>query len=75
MDVDYVMYSGIVQKEDDEIVELAVDEGGTIEIVEVYKEDIEERKKDPISMMPANFKEMLNVQELYNIVAFLSNQK
>jgi hypothetical protein len=69
------MYSGIVQKEDDEIVELAVDEGGTIEIVEVYKEDIEERKKDPISMMPANFNEMLNVQQLYNIVAFLSNQK
>jgi putative heme-binding domain-containing protein len=75
MDVDYVMYSGIVQKEDDEIVELAVDEGGTIEIVEIYKDEIEERKKDPISMMPANFNEMLNVQQLYNIVSFLSNQK
>ena len=75
MTEDYVMYSGIVQKEDDEVIELAVDEGGTIEIVEIFKDEIEERKKDPISMMPANFNEMLNVQELYDIVAFLASQK
>jgi putative heme-binding domain-containing protein len=75
MTEDYVMYSGIVQKEDDEIIEMAVDEGGEIEIVEIYKDEIEERKKDPISMMPANFNEMLNVQELYDIVEFLANQK
>lgn len=75
MDVDYVMYSGVIQKEDEELIELAVDEGGTIEIVEIYKDEIEERKKDPISMMPGNFNEMLNVQELYDIVSFLINQK
>ncbi|ODS30625.1 MAG: putative heme protein [Candidatus Scalindua rubra] len=75
MDVDYVMYSGIVQNEDEEVVELAVDEGGKLEIVEIFKEDIEERKKDPISMMPGNFNEMLNVQELYNVVAFLASKK
>jgi hypothetical protein len=75
MDVDYVMYSGIIQKEDEELIELAVDEGGTIEIVEIYKDEIEEMKKDSISMMPGNFNEMLNVQELYDIVAFLASQK
>ncbi len=72
---DGMAYNGIVQSQSEEEVVLVVDEEGEMVEYVFYPDEIEQMQKQDISIMPANFNEMLNVQELYNIVAFLSNQK
>jgi len=72
---DGMAYNGIVQSQSEEEVVLVVDEEGEMVEYVFYPDEIEQMQKQDISIMPANFNEMLNVQQLYNLVAFLANQK
>ncbi|MEE8449484.1 MAG: c-type cytochrome [Thermodesulfobacteriota bacterium] len=64
--------TGIVKKEDASTVYLA-DKEGTIE--KVPKTEIEEIAPQETSMMPGNFKEILTIDEFYNLMAFLLTLK
>lgn len=75
-DIDGIPYTGIIKRDTDTEIDLAVDEGGAgITIITIYKEDIEVMQKQEVSMMPGNFSEMLTAKQLYDIVAFLISQK
>lgn len=76
VDTDGVPYSGIIKRDTDTEIDIAVDEGGSkISIYTIPKDDIEEMQKQDVSMMPGNFAEMLSTKQLYDIVAFLISQK
>ena len=76
VDTDGVPYSGIIKRDTDEEIDLAVDEGGSeISIYTIPKDEIDEMQKQDVSMMPGNFAEMLSSQQLYDIVTFLISQK
>lgn len=76
VDKDGVPYSGIIKRETDKEIDLAVNEGGPeISIYTIPKDEIEEMQNQDVSMMPGNFSEMLNTKQLYSIIAFLISQK
>ncbi len=76
VDTDGVPYSGIIKRDTDEEIDLAVDEGGSeISIITIPKDEIDEMQKQDVSMMPGNFAEMLSAKQLYDIVTFLISQK
>lgn len=76
VDLDGVPMSGIIKRDTETEIDLAVDEGGAeISVYTIPKDEIEEMQKQDVSMMPGNFAEMLSAQQLYNIVSFLISQK
>lgn len=72
---DGVPFMGIIVEENDEEVFLAVKEGGVIEEYAFYRDEIQELKKQEISMMPGNFGELLNVIDFYGVVNYLLTLK
>jgi len=76
VDIDGVPYSGIIKRDTETELDLAVDEGGSeITVYTFGKDEIEEMAKQDVSMMPGNFSEMLSAKQLYDIVSFLVSQK
>lgn len=76
VDTDGVPYSGIIKRETDKEIDLAVNEGGAeISMYTIPKDEIAEMQKQDVSMMPGNFAEMLSTKQLYDIVTFLMNNK
>ncbi len=76
VDTDGVPYSGIIKRDTEDEIDLAVDEGGKeISVYTFGKDEIEEMQKQDVSMMPGNFAEMLSTKQLYDIVTFLISQK
>ena len=76
VDIYGVPYSGIIKRDTEDEIDLAVDEGGSeISLFTIPKEEIEEMQKQDVSMMPGNFAEMLSTKQLYDIVSFLISQK
>jgi putative heme-binding domain-containing protein len=63
---------GIVKSEDEKIIRLADSQG---QIQEVAKAEIAERVPQDISLMPGNFAEILTVQDLHNLLAYLTTLK
>lgn len=71
-----VIYSGIIKRDTEDEIDIAVDEGGAeISIITIPKDEIEQMAKQEVSMMPGNFSEMLSTKQLYDIVTFLISQK
>ena len=71
-----IIYTGIIKRDTEYEIDIAVDEGGPeISIITILKEDIEFMDKQEVSMMPGNFAEMLSTKQLYDIVSFLISQK
>lgn len=64
--------TGILKSEDDSGLELIDKEGKEIYI---SKEQIKKFKTQKISMMPGNFKDLLEVQEVADILAYLTSLK
>ena len=63
---------GIVKSEDDKIIRLADSQG---QIQDVAKAEIAERVPQDTSLMPGNFAEILTVQDLHNLLAYLTTLK
>ena len=66
IDQDYL--TGIKKEETEESITLLTDEG---ELIEIFQDEIEEIVPQETSMMPANFRELLTVEELHHLIAFL----
>ena len=66
--VDEEYITGIKKDEDDESITLRTDDG---ELLTIAKDEIEKIAPQKTSIMPGNFRELLSVEELHNIVAFL----
>ncbi|MFQ6672720.1 MAG: c-type cytochrome [Candidatus Tectimicrobiota bacterium] len=63
---------GIVKSEDEKIIRLADSQG---KLQEVAKAEIAERVPQDTSLMPGNFAEILTVQDLHNLLAYLTTLK
>ncbi|MGR3220242.1 MAG: c-type cytochrome [Candidatus Anammoxibacter sp.] len=71
-----IIYTGIIKRDTDDEIDIAVDEGGPeISIITIPKDEIEDMVKQEVSMMPGNFAEILSTKQLYDIVSFLISQK
>ncbi len=66
--VDEDFITGIKKDEDDESITLMTDDG---ELLKISKDEIEKLAPQKTSIMPGNFRELLSVEELHNIIAFL----
>jgi len=64
--------TGIVKREDATTVEVADSQG---RIQKVARADIKQRTPQTVSMMPGNFKEILTVEELHDLLAFVLGLK
>jgi putative heme-binding domain-containing protein len=64
--------TGIVKREDDQVIELADSQG---QIQKVRKAEVKEVVPQTTSIMPENFAEILTVQDLHDIIAFLETLK
>ena len=64
--------SGLVLREEGEVVVLADAQGKEVRIA---KSDIEERKTSPLSPMPANMADQVNEHDFYNLMSYLLAQK
>jgi putative heme-binding domain-containing protein len=64
--------TGVVKKEDAGAVEVADSQG---ELRRIPKGEIEQRSPQKTSLMPGNFKEILTVEELHHLLAFLLTLK
>jgi putative heme-binding domain-containing protein len=64
--------TGIVKRETDQVIELADSQG---EIQKVRKAEVKEVVPQTTSIMPENFAEILTVQDLHDIIAFLETLK
>jgi putative heme-binding domain-containing protein len=60
--------TGVVKREDGAGIEIADSQG---ELRRIPIGDIRERSPQPISLMPGNFREILTVEELHDLLAFL----
>ena len=65
-DEDYI--TGIKKEETEESITLLTDDG---ELLEIFMDEIEELVPQETSIMPGNFKDILTVDELHNLIAFL----
>ncbi|MFQ5851231.1 MAG: c-type cytochrome [Candidatus Binatia bacterium] len=63
---------GIVKDEDEKVVRLADSQG---QLQEIAKAEIAERVPQETSLMPGNFAEILTVQDLHNLLAYLTTLK
>jgi putative heme-binding domain-containing protein len=61
--------AGIKKNEDDTAVEIA--DGATGELKKIKKSDIKKMVQQKVSIMPGNFKELLSVEELHDLLAYL----
>lgn len=64
--------TGIVKSEDDQVIEVANSQG---QIQKVRKAEVKERVPQDVSIMPENFGEILTVQDLHDILAYLETLK
>ncbi|MFQ5803377.1 MAG: c-type cytochrome [Candidatus Methylomirabilales bacterium] len=64
--------TGIMKREDDQVIELADSQG---QIQKVRKADVKEQVPQEVSIMPENFGEILTVQDLHDLLAFLETLK
>jgi putative heme-binding domain-containing protein len=64
--------TGIVKRETDQVIELADSQG---QIQKVRKAEVKEVVPQTTSIMPENFAEILTVQDLHDIIAFLETLK
>ena len=72
---DGIPYNGLIKSETEEEIVLLKEESGEIEEVTIAKSDIQEMKKQDVSIMPGNIGEMLSVRDFYGIVSFLQSLK
>ena len=70
-------YFGIVDAAatNDETVILLVDEGSEIVPYEFPRDEIDDMRELDTSLMPANLKEVLTIEEIYHILRFLLRLK
>jgi putative heme-binding domain-containing protein len=66
IDDEYI--TGIKKEETDESITLLTDDG---ELLEIFNDEIEELVPQETSVMPANFRELLTVDELHHLIAYL----
>jgi putative heme-binding domain-containing protein len=66
IDEDYL--TGIKKEETEDSITLLMDDG---ELLEIYQDEIEELVPQETSIMPANFREILTVDELHHLIAYL----
>lgn len=67
------IFAGI-PREDETSVTLSQQEGSEVVEVTIARSDIEQLREISTSMMPGNFAELLTVQELHHLLAFLLTQ-
>lgn len=72
---DGIPYNGLIGSETDEELVLLLEESGNIEEVVLYKDEIEEMKKQEVSIMPGNLSELLSVRDFYAIISYLMSLK
>ncbi len=72
---DGIPYNGLIKSETEEEIVLLKEESGEIEEMTIAKSDIQEMKKQDVSIMPGNIGELLSVQDFYGIVSFLQSLK
>jgi len=64
--------TGIVQREDDQVIELADSQG---HLQKVRKAEVKEVVPQTVSIMPENFGEILTVKDLHDILAYVATLK
>ena len=72
---DGIPYNGLIKSETETEMVLLLEESGEIEEVTIAKSDIQEMKKQDVSIMPGNIGELLSVRDFYGIVSFLQSLK
>lgn len=72
---DGIPYNGLIKSETEEELVLLKEESGEMEEVTIAKSDIQEMKKQEVSIMPGNIGELLSVRDFYGIVSFLQSLK
>lgn len=72
---DGIPYNGLIKSETEEEIVLLKEESGEMEEVTIAKSDIQEMKKQEVSIMPGNIGELLSVRDFYGIVSFLQSLK
>ncbi|MCF6157909.1 MAG: c-type cytochrome [wastewater metagenome] len=73
--VDGIPYNGLIKSDTEEELVLLAEESGEIEEVVIPKDEIEVMKKQEVSIMPGNIRELLSVQDFYGIISFLQSLK
>lgn len=72
---DGIPYDGVIKSQNESEIILARNVGGEIEELAISKDEIEEMKKQELSMMPGNDSEILSVKEFYGLVNYLLTLK
>ena len=72
---DGIPYDGVIKSQNESEIILARNAGGEIEEITISKDEIEEMKKQELSMMPGNLSELLSVKEFYGVVNYLLTLK
>lgn len=72
---DGIPYNGLIKSETDEELVLLLEESGEIEEIVIPKDEIEDMRRQDVSIMPGNIGELLSVRDFYGIISFLMSQK
>ncbi|TLD41313.1 MAG: hypothetical protein JETT_2422 [Candidatus Jettenia ecosi] len=72
---DGIPYNGLIKSETDTELVLFKEESGEVEEVVIPKSDIEEMKRQEVSIMPGNISELLSVKDFYGVVSYLQSLK
>jgi putative heme-binding domain-containing protein len=72
---DGLPYNGLIKSDTDDQIVLLKEESGDIEEVTIEKGEIEEMKKQDVSIMPGNIGELLSVRDFYAIISYLRSLK
>ncbi|MCR4292551.1 MAG: c-type cytochrome [Candidatus Kuenenia sp.] len=72
---DGIPYNGLIKSDTEEELTLIIEESGSMEEVVIPKEEIEDMKKQEVSIMPGNISELLSVRQFYAVIEYLRNLK
>ncbi|MBM4053597.1 MAG: c-type cytochrome [Planctomycetes bacterium] len=73
--VDGIPYNGLIKSDTEQELTLIVEESGSMEEVVIPKAEIEDMKKQEVSIMPGNISELLSVRQFYAVIAYLRSLK
>lgn len=72
---DGIPYNGLIKSDTEEELTLIIEESGSMEEVVIPKDEIEDMKKQEVSIMPGNISELLSVRQFYAVIEYLRNLK
>jgi putative heme-binding domain-containing protein len=72
---DGIPYNGLIKSDTEEELTLILEESGSVEEVVIPKDEIEDMKKQEVSIMHGNIGELLSVRQFYAVIEYLRSLK